>query len=69
MAQLRHSDKKNRHTFRKKKASDTHLAIRLQCFSLFVALLFGLLLDFLIEEVRGHGVDDEVEEGKALNKW
>ena len=68
MAQLRHSDKRTDIHLEKKKASDTHLAIRLQC-ALFVALLFGLLLDFLIEEVRGHGVNDEVEEGKALNKW
>lgn len=38
-------------------------------FFLFLALLFGLILDFLVEEVSTDGVDDKVEEGKALNKW
>jgi hypothetical protein len=38
-------------------------------FFLFLALLFGLILDFLVEEVSADGVDDKVEEGEALNKW
>ena len=50
------NDKRNRHT-------DTH-----DSGSSLFRLLFGLILDFLVEEVSGNGVDDTVEEGKALNK-
>ena len=51
---------------RQKKQTYRHTRQRL--FSSLFRLLFGLILDFLVEEVSGNGVDDTVEEGKALNK-